>query len=128
MNKRPVNLNLWTIHFPITAIVSIMHRLSGFFLFLLLPFILWIFSYAMESESHFNYWTAHFMHGFWATFLLWLFFVGFTFHLIAGVRHLLMDAEFGDSLRGGRIGAMLTFIIWILLFILLGILLWIRVF
>ncbi|MAZ77592.1 MAG: succinate dehydrogenase, cytochrome b556 subunit [Legionellaceae bacterium] len=126
--ERPVNLNLTTIKFPITAIVSILHRLSGLFLIAMLPFGLWIFEYAMRSEANFNYWVTNFMHSFWGGFLLWLFFIGFVYHLVAGVRHLLMDLGWGESLRGGRIGAGLLVIIWLAVSILLGILLWVGIF
>ena len=126
--ERPVNLNLTTIHFPVTAILSILHRLSGLALFLCLPFVLLIFSYSMQSEEHFNYWINHFMHGFWGTFLLWLLFVCFVCHFVAGIRHLLMDAGWGESLQGGRRGAILALIIWLGLSIVLGILLWVRLF
>jgi succinate dehydrogenase / fumarate reductase, cytochrome b subunit len=126
--ERPVNLNLTTMKFPITAIVSILHRLSGLFLIAILPFALWIFEYSMRSEQNFNYWVQNFMHSFWGGFLLWFFFIGFIYHIVAGARHLLMDLGWGESLRGGRMGARLLLVIWLAISILLGILIWVGIF
>ncbi len=123
MNRdRPVNLNLFKIRFPLPAIVSILHRLSGFCLFLLLPFTLWLLSYSL-TESGFselqnvmtnNYFKAG----------LWLVLIPFLFHLVAGIRHLLSDLHLGDTLPAGRVTAILTFIITAALVILVGIWLW----
>lgn len=126
--ERPVNLQLNTIHFPLTAIVSIMHRLSGLFLIAIIAFALWIFEFSMSSEQNFNYWVSHFMHTFWGGFLLWLFLVGFIYHFVAGVRHLLMDIGWGESLRGGRLGARLVLLAWLVISVLFGILLWVGMF
>ncbi|MBV8802381.1 MAG: succinate dehydrogenase, cytochrome b556 subunit, partial [Gammaproteobacteria bacterium] len=48
----------------------------------------------------------------------------FIYHFVAGIRHLLMDICIGDELKGGRLGAILTIIISILLIIITGIWLW----
>lgn len=121
-HTRPKNLNLFTIHFPIPAIVSILHRVSGAFLFLLIPIVLWGLDYSLTDAGYetFQQWLASpYVKG-----LFWLLFIPFCFHLIAGVRHLLSDIHIGDSLKMGRKMAILTFIISILLVILAGVWLW----
>lgn len=120
--SRPKNLNLFTIRFPIPAIVSILHRISGFFLFLLIPFILWVFAFSLTPAgfSTLQDWFSMI----WIKMIVWLLLIPFCYHLIAGVRHLLSDIHLGDSLKGGRRGAVLTFIVSFLLIILAGVWLW----
>jgi succinate dehydrogenase / fumarate reductase cytochrome b subunit len=48
--KRPKNLNLFTIRLPVNAIISILHRMSGMVLFLVLPALLWTLSQSVQSE------------------------------------------------------------------------------
>ena len=95
---------------PAAGIVSILHRISGFLMFLLLPFIIWMFDTSISSEISFAKFTGLFERGTWifagwfiklvALALIW----AYLHHLIAGVRHLWMDIshsattkEFGKS-------------------------------
>ena len=122
-NQRPKNLNLLTIRFPIPAIVSILHRISGFILFLLIPFILWGLQISLASEQSFND-VQQIMTAFPAKTIIWLSLSAFIYHFVAGIRHLLMDIHVGESLRGGRITSVLTLIVSALLIIIIGIWLW----
>ena len=119
---RPKNLNLFTIKQPIPAIVSILHRISGFILLLLLPFLIWGLSVTLTEQGFnaFQAWRTHPL----ISLLFWLLFAPFIFHLIAGIRHLFMDVQVGVSLRGGRVSAALTLLITTILVILAGIWLW----
>ena len=95
---------------PLAALVSGAHRLSGVLMFLLLPFILWMFDTSLSSEISFARFAAAFNAGVgfvpgWfvklvALALIW----AYLHHFIAGIRHLLMDVnhaavtkEFGKS-------------------------------
>lgn len=121
--KRPKNLNLMTIRFPVPAIVSILHRVSGVVLFLLLPCALWVLSYSLSSESHFDSLQRFFNTG-WVKFLIWACLAPLCFHLIAGIRHLLMDLHVGEDLKGGRLTAKLTLLVSIVLILAVGVWLW----
>ena len=126
MNKvnsvRPKNLNLFTIRFPLPAIVSILHRISGFILFLLIPAMLWGLSYSFTSSGYddLQQWLGNI---YFKLFLLALL-VPFCFHLVAGIRHLLSDIQLGVSLKGGKRSAQLTFVFFIIVVVLLGIWIW----
>lgn len=121
-HSRPKNLNLFTIRFPIPAIVSILHRISGFILFLLIPVALWGLEYSLTVSGfdELQYWMGYPL----VKIIFWLLFVPFCFHLVAGVRHLLSDIHIGDTLKSGRAMAFATFIIFALLVILAGIWIW----
>jgi succinate dehydrogenase / fumarate reductase cytochrome b subunit len=56
--------------------------------------------------------------------LIWLLLAPLCYHLVAGIRHLLADVHMGDTLKAGRIGSVLTFVIFIILMVLAGIWLW----
>ena len=102
MNKQPKNLNLFTIRFPIPAIVSIMHRMSGVIIFLLMPFITIGFSITLMSSnafanviSIFDLWPVRIL----SALLVW----GTFHHFIAGCRHLLLDMQIGNDLIIARL-------------------------
>lgn len=123
MSKRPINLNLLTISFPITAIVSILHRISGFLLFLMIPVFLALIALTLQSpEAFFT------VHTFFAHPLIKLLLLGFMgalfYHLLAGIRHLLMDAGVADELKPARFTAGLVIALAIVITGLMGIYLW----
>ena len=121
--QRPKNLNLFTIRFPIPAIISILHRISGVILFLVVPFMLWGLSLSLSSPQDFD--DLHlFLSSPWMKLFIWSCLSAFIYHFIAGIRHLLMDVHVGEELKSGRLSAKLTLFISIILIILAGIWLW----
>ena len=122
-DKRPVNLNLFTMKFPMPAIASILHRISGFILFFLIPIALFGLQQSLTSELGFAGVCA-FFHNPVLRVLLWASLSALIYHLIAGIRHLIMDVGVGETLEGGRRGTAIVFIFSIVLIILLGWWLW----
>ena len=106
-DKRPININPLSIRLPITAIVSILHRISGFLVFLLIPLLLWILELTLKSQSGFSS-VQQLLNAPLLKFSIWVFVASLIFHLLAGFRHLLMDMHLGESLKGGRFGAKLV--------------------
>lgn len=103
--KRPVkNLYLPGIHLPVGGVVSILHRLSGVLLVVCLPFVLWCLQQTLTDGDSYRRVTAVLTT---LPFrLLWLVLIMLlAHHLLAGVRHLLQDAEIGINRSGGRQGA-----------------------
>ena len=119
--KRPVNLDLTTIKFPITSLVSITHRLSGVFLFAGMAVLLWLLDSSLASEEGFAAVQESTANPIFK-FVLWVVLAALAYHSIAGVRHLIMDG--GESLRGGQIGAKLVVILSIVLIALIGVWIW----
>ena len=121
-DTRPKNLNLLTIRFPLPAIVSILHRISGVVLFLLIPVFLLLFDISLTWSGYEL--LQDWMSSIYIKTLAWFIFIPFCYHLVAGIRHLLSDINIGDSLKGGRIGSLLVFLITFILVILAGIWIW----
>ncbi|MDE2372488.1 MAG: succinate dehydrogenase, cytochrome b556 subunit [Burkholderiales bacterium] len=107
---------------PVAGIVSILHRASGLILFLLLPFIVWMFDTSVTDEITFERFAALFAGpaGIVAKIvclgLIW----GFLHHLAAGLRHLWMDATHSVSKEQGRSSAIATLVVSLVLTVLLG--------
>ena len=122
--QRPVHLDLSKIKFPSTAIISILHRISGVLLFLLLPCILLAFHYSLLSQDGFNI-VHSVLHNSVAKVVLWILLISIVHHFFAGIRHLLMDLGFGESMCKAKATSWLVFLIDIILFVLIGVWLWV---
>lgn len=122
-SDRPINLQLTTLKFPPMAIVSILHRLSGVILFVAIPCLLYMLDCSLRSEQSFlrlKQWL-----GAWPVkLLLWLLLSALFYHFIAGVRHLIMDLGWGESLSSGRRSALSVICLAVLSAILVGVWLW----
>lgn len=111
---------------PLAGVVSILHRASGLVMFILLPFIIWMFDTSLTSEITYSQFTSVFTSGTgflpgWfyklvALALIW----AFLHHSIAGLRHLWMDATHAVTLQFGRSSAMFTLVVSVVLTLALG--------
>lgn len=122
-DKRPINLKLSSLKYPPMAIVSILHRISGIFLFLLLPFMLYFLSLSLRSEASFSEW-QHLFSCPYTKGIVWVFGSALIFHLLAGIRHLFMDMGLGEQLSSGKYSALAVIYTALFLIIFLGFWLW----
>lgn len=121
--KRPVNLELSTVKLPITAYVSILHRMSGVFLFAGIAYLLWILDSSLDSQESFAAVRDASANPIYK-FLLWAILSGLAYHLIMGIRHLIMDCGIGESLKGGQLGAKIALTLAIISIGLIGVWVW----
>ena len=109
---------------PLPAIVSILHRASGALLFLIgIPLVLCIVQRALASPEAWAQVRAALGAPFAkliSVMLLW----AFLHHLLAGIRHLLMDAHIGVELKGARQSAAVTLVLTIVLTVAIAVRLW----
>lgn len=122
-SKRPVNLNLFTISFPLAAIVSITHRITGGVLFVGIAFGLYALQLALSSPAGYSEAVAMIAQP-WPKFILLALLFVLTFHLVAGVKHLLLDFHVGDSLGASHGGAIAVIVLSVLITAGLGVVLW----
>jgi succinate dehydrogenase / fumarate reductase cytochrome b subunit len=131
LKPRPVFRNIHvsqivSYRLPPAGIVSILHRVSGALLFLLLPFIIWLFDVSVSSEVSYGRFTSAFTAGLgflpgWfvklvALALIW----SYLHHFIAGMRHLWMDMTHSVGMQFGMQSARITLILGVLLTLVLG--------
>lgn len=111
---------------PAAGWVSILHRVSGMLMFVLLPLVIWLFDTSVTSEISYGQFTSAFSAGIgWIPgWLIKLAVLGliwsFLHHLIAGLRHLWMDATHAVGLEFGRQSALFVLVSSVLLTLLLG--------
>lgn len=122
-DKRPVNLDIGTIDLPITAYASILHRVSGVVLFLAVGILLWMLDASLASEESFNALKATLANPI-SKFIVWGIMAALGYHLLAGIRHMIMDFGIGESLEGGTRGAKIVLLGAIVLVILAGAWVW----
>ena len=119
--------DLTTYRLPPAGIVSILHRVSGALMFVLLPFIIWMFDTSISSDISFARFKAAFNSGLgfvpgWfiklvALALIW----AFLHHFIAGLRHLWMDVNHSAvNKEFGKTSAIVTLALSISVAIVLG--------
>ena len=124
MNKnRPVNLDISTIKLPITAYVSILHRVSGVILFVGMAILLCLLDSSLESAESFKSLKSELSNPLYQ-FVVWGTLAALGYHIAAGVRHLFMDAGIGETLEGGQAGAKIALAVAVVLIVLAGVWVW----
>ncbi|HNW65427.1 MAG TPA: succinate dehydrogenase, cytochrome b556 subunit [Piscinibacter sp.] len=131
LKERPVFRNIHVsqivaYRLPPAGIVSILHRVSGVVMFLLMPFIIWMFDASVTSEISYSQFRAAFAAGvgFLPGWFLKLVVLGliwaYLHHLIAGLRHLWMDATHAVTKEFGHLSAIVTLALSVALTLALG--------
>ena len=122
-HKRPVNLDLGTLKFPPMAIASILHRISGLVLFILLPIMMYFLSASLKSSESFDHLQGVLTNPY-SKLVLWGFSSAMTYHVIAGIRHIFMDMGIGEELVSARRSATMLIALAIILTLCLGVWIW----
>jgi succinate dehydrogenase cytochrome b subunit len=121
--NRPKYLDLTRIRLPVPGLVSILHRISGFGLFLLLPLLLWLLQSSLASPDSYVRYRGAIAHPLMKLVLIGLLWA-FLHHLFAGLRFLLLDIHVGTELGTARSASWVVLAVSILLTLALGALLW----
>lgn len=99
---------------PLAAFVSVLHRVSGLFIFLLLPFILYILSSSLTSEITFDY-LKGFTSGWFVKLVILALSWSYLHHFCAGIRHVIMDTHVGLDKDSARKSAVSVLVVSLLL-------------
>jgi succinate dehydrogenase / fumarate reductase cytochrome b subunit len=102
-DKRPVYLsvNPLQFHFPVAALASIVHRMTGVLLLIAVGYFLYLLQLALPHPSGFDAARALLAEPTHQV-ILFICLSGLVYHLILGVKHLLLDFHIADSLDGSR--------------------------
>ena len=123
MKKRPKYLDLRRIRLPLPGIVSILHRMSGFALFLSIPLLLFALQDSLASEAGFRAIRAA-LSGWPARIVVLALAWAFFHHFCAGLRFLLLDIDRGTSLPAARASSRAVLAASLALTAISGVLLW----
>lgn len=121
--ERPVNLDLTKFSFPLPALTSITHRITGVILFVGLAFLLYALELSLRSPAGFERAVALFDAPL-AKFVTWGLLTALGYHLLAGIKHLFLDFDIGLTLAGARLASRLTIAGAVILSILAGVWVW----
>ncbi|MCC5852133.1 MAG: succinate dehydrogenase, cytochrome b556 subunit [Alkalimonas sp.] len=121
--QRPVNLDLTTISLPASAKASILHRVTGVAMFIALILVVWAWAVSLSSPEGFE-WVKSVMTSHFAKFLAWGTITVLLYHLIGGIRHMIMDLGYWEELSSGNTSARVAIGLWVVLAVLAGGWLW----
>ncbi len=121
--QRPVHLDLQTIRFPATAIASILHRVSGVIMLFAVGILIWLLNESLASPESFAV-TQSLFDNLLVKFVIWGILTALGYHLIVGVRHLIMDSGRWEELASGIASAKAAFALSIVFSIIVGIWVW----
>lgn len=122
-DTRPVNLDIFSLKYPLPAITSLLHRMSGVFIFVGVALMLYLLDLSLQSEAGFERVVEILDHAM-VKLAVWAVLAGLLYHLFAGVKHLLMDIGVGESREGGVLGSRLVILLSLVAFIVAGVWIW----
>ena len=121
--KRPINLDITTIKFPLAAIASILHRITGVILFLGTGVLLYLLQLSLTSEAGFTS-ALELFNRISVKLVIWTLIVCIAYHLIAGLKHLIMDLGFGETKGAAEYGAKMLLFSLVFISLLAGVWIW----
>ncbi len=121
--QRPVNLDLTTIKMHPAANASILHRISGVIMVFAIGILLWVLSLSLSSPEGFAQVQAMLDGVFFKLIILGIL-AALIYHLLGGIRHLLMDLGHFEELESGNATAKLIIALWVVLTAVVGVWLW----
>jgi len=122
-DKRPVNLDIGSMRLPVTAWASIAHRASGVFLFAGVGVLIWALDASLASPESFAGLLECLANPL-VKLLIWAVMAGLIYHSVAGVKHLVMDLGYGETMEGGILGVRIVVAVSAVLIILAGVWIW----
>jgi succinate dehydrogenase / fumarate reductase cytochrome b subunit len=114
---------LGTIDLPVTAYASITHRITGVAMFFASFLLLWALDQSLSSEASFLA-LGETLGSPVAKLVMWLIATVLSYHALAGIKHLVMDAGIGETMRGGVLGARLVFVLAAIAAVFWGVAIW----
>ncbi|MBA6225063.1 MULTISPECIES: succinate dehydrogenase, cytochrome b556 subunit [unclassified Colwellia] len=121
--QRPVNLDLSTIKMHAAANASILHRVSGVIMVFAIGILLWTLSLSLSSAEGFSQIEALLSGVFFKIIILGTL-SALIYHLLGGIRHLIMDLGYFEELASGNATAKFVIALWLVLTVVVGVKLW----
>jgi len=116
MNQRPVYIDLRKIKLPMSAFSSITHRLSGMYIFFIsLPLFIYLLFNSTKNKTSFNLVYEDLQSISIFSIFIFLSFAIFWYHILTGVRHLIMDFfHIGETLEGAYYSSIFVLAFWLM--------------
>ena len=112
-DHRPVNINLIKIKLPISALTSITHRLAGMYIFFItFPLSVFLFYLSISSSESFLNLTNTLIGSIYISTFVAFSYLVLWYHILTGVRHLIMDMHIGESLEASKYSSIFVLFLW----------------
>jgi|TARA_B110000211_G_scaffold12070_1_gene12608 succinate dehydrogenase / fumarate reductase cytochrome b subunit len=121
--QRPVNLDLSTIKMHAAANASILHRISGVIMVFAIGILLWTLSLSLSSVEGFAQ-VESLLSGLFFKIIILGTLSALIYHLLGGIRHLIMDLGYFEELPSGNTTAKIIIALWLILTVVVGVRLW----
>lgn len=118
--QRPVNLDLKTIKMPATAVSSILHRATGVAMFFALLFVIAAWAVSLSGPQGYAQ-VVEIMQGWFGKFVTVGTASALTYHILGGLRHMVMDMGYWEELESGNNSARITIVLWVVLTLIMGV-------
>tara|TARA_B100001013_G_scaffold123662_1_gene71899 strand:+ start:281 stop:655 length:375 start_codon:yes stop_codon:yes gene_type:complete len=120
-NNNPLSPHIQIYSWHISSLVSISHRITGIINILLITLICFWVASLLLGENNYEI-VKIFLQSFFGKFLAIGIIWSFSFQILAGIRHLLMDLGYGFELKISKISGLIvifgSFILTILIYLL----------
>ena len=116
-------MSIKSYRFPITAISSILHRVSGVILLLGMPIAVVMMYFALGGEEGYTS-VVNCITSSWFSLFFCLFLSAITYHVYAGVRHMIMDMGFAESMKTASTTSIVVIVLGVVSTIFWGAVLW----
>lgn len=123
-DKRPVNLDLSTVRFPITAIASILHRITAVITWVGLGFLLYLLCSVVGSVQEYASLVELMQGNFLLQFVSWGFLTALGYYCLASAKHIIQDFGFFEDFQGGSLISWAAIVGGIVLSVLAGVFVW----
>ena len=123
-NSRPVNLDLGTVSFPITAIASILHRICAVISWVGLGFLLMGLAMALGSQQSFDELVKLLQANFLAQFVAWGLLTAFGYYCAGTIKHIIQDFGLFEDLQGGKLISWVAILAGVTFSIAAGVMIW----
>jgi succinate dehydrogenase / fumarate reductase cytochrome b subunit len=121
--QRPVNLDLTTIKMHPAANASILHRISGVIMVFAIGILLWTLSLSLSSAEEFAQ-VKSLLDGVFFKLIIIAICSALIYHMLGGIRHLIMDMGHFEELASGNASAKLIIALWLVLTVVVGVSIW----
>jgi succinate dehydrogenase / fumarate reductase cytochrome b subunit len=108
---------------PLTAWASITHRASGVFIFAGMAVLLWALDVSLQGPEGFAA-VQECLASPLAKFVIWAVVAGLIYHSVAGVKHLIMDMGYAETMEGGTRATQIVIVLSAVLIVLAGVWIW----
>lgn len=118
--QRPKFLTLSEIRLPLPGVASILHRISGAGMFLLLPMLIWLLQLSLDTSADGAATYAAIVNHWFVRLVLFGLIWAFLHHFCMGIRLLLIDLHIGVEKPQAQASAKAVFAVSLILTVAFG--------